>query len=180
MPVKLEAQKTGWVGCRMHYAPPPPTRRSPFTPIVNPPRQSRHTITTPNHPLSIPANKARLHLTSNSLMCLGPACLPVSSHPSPAVLMSIIRKTSITVTHMDMPSPTPLTWDVRYTVKNPSTQVPDWHPTAWRRTLLQRLKFLQSNKQKTYAKGNAARELNREIDWLRLVRETDNVGRKDP
>ncbi|KAL5376209.1 hypothetical protein DPSP01_010672 [Paraphaeosphaeria sporulosa] len=92
--------------------------------------------------------------------------------------MSIIRKTSITVTHTNMPCPDPLIWDVRYTVKSPSMQTPEWHPTAWHRTPLQRLKFLQAGKQKTDAKGAAAKALSREVDdWLYLIRETDNVGR---
>lgn len=64
-------------------------------------------------------------------------------------------------------------------MKSPGEKVPDWHPTAWRRTPLQRLKFLQSGKQRTDAKGNAAKALSREVeDWLCLIRETDNVGRK--
>ncbi|KAK7182515.1 uncharacterized protein CC84DRAFT_1178869 [Paraphaeosphaeria sporulosa] len=78
-----------------------------------------------------------------------------------------------------MPCPDPLIWDVRYTVKSPSMQTPEWHPTAWHRTPLQRLKFLQAGKQKTDAKGAAAKALSREVDdWLYLIRETDNVGRK--
>ncbi|KAL5438978.1 hypothetical protein PMIN05_005503 [Paraphaeosphaeria minitans] len=142
----------------------------------------RHTITTPNPPLSTPPHPPKQSTPpphNPSLLTVHPQRPTMCSHrPSPTVLMSIVRKTSITVTHADMASPVPLVWDVRYTVKSPGTQTPEWHPTAWRRTPLQRLKFLQSGKQETDAKGNAAKALSREVDdWLYLIRETDNVGR---
>lgn len=95
--------------------------------------------------------------------------------------MDIVRKISITVTHTDMAPPDSLVWDVRYRVKSLSMQTPDWDPTAFKRTPMQRLNFLQSDKQRADAKKRAFKPLCREVENMTyLVRETDNVGRKTP
>ncbi|KAF1976307.1 hypothetical protein BU23DRAFT_45213 [Bimuria novae-zelandiae CBS 107.79] len=102
--------------------------------------------------------------------------------------MSILRKTSITVTHtpstMGPPSPSfssasqPPTWDVTYSIKTPITSVADWVPTKWTRTPLQKLKFLKAQRQKADAILRAARTLAGKIEQGVLIRETDNVGRE--
>lgn len=112
-----------------------------------------------------------------------------SAEPLPPPMI-IVRKTSITITNSgsnaNMPisprsrQPQQPTWDVLFTVKSTTSNIPDWHPTQWTRSPLQKIKFLQAEKQKTDAIRHAAQALSSEIPRQILTQETDNIGRASP
>ncbi|KAJ4288515.1 hypothetical protein N0V90_011752 [Kalmusia sp. IMI 367209] len=68
------------------------------------------------------------------------------------------------------------TWDILFTVTNPTASVPDWQPTNWRRSTIQKLKVWSTSKQKADAILEAAHAISSEIRQDSLVFETDNVG----